>query len=184
MEDSRTYMFPTSVKEVEALGWDYIDVILFTGDLQNRQPSELDGSSSILSRLHAPDGVYSVFGNHDYPDYLRVPLETKLSKFMELIDREEKMGWKVLLNSHATIRRGTDSLIILNSGVGNRIITLKICPVPYEGAGSEENPYLLKTKDDLIKLSKYTSIAQQLFPDTYFKITKYWSNIKTAINSF
>ena len=66
---------------------------------------------------------------------------------------------------------GTDSLIILNSGVGNRIITLKICPVPYEGAGSEENPYLLKTKDDLIKLSKYTSIAQQLFPDTYFKIT-------------
>lgn len=26
------YMFPTSQKEVKALGWDYIDVILFTGD--------------------------------------------------------------------------------------------------------------------------------------------------------
>ena len=26
------YMFPTSIKEVKALGWDYIDVILFTGD--------------------------------------------------------------------------------------------------------------------------------------------------------
>ena len=26
------YMFPTSVKEVEALGWDYIDIILFSGD--------------------------------------------------------------------------------------------------------------------------------------------------------
>ena len=26
------YMFPTSKKEVEALGWDYIDVILVTGD--------------------------------------------------------------------------------------------------------------------------------------------------------
>lgn len=23
------YMFPTSVKEVERLGWDYIDIILF-----------------------------------------------------------------------------------------------------------------------------------------------------------
>lgn len=39
MEDSRTYMFPTSVKEVEALGWDYIDVILFTGDAFIDHPS-------------------------------------------------------------------------------------------------------------------------------------------------
>lgn len=28
-EQKEAYMFPTSVKEVEALGWDYIDVILF-----------------------------------------------------------------------------------------------------------------------------------------------------------
>ena len=108
-DDSNRWLLQRAVDSINA---QHADVILFTGDLQNRQPSELDGSSSILSRLHAPDGVYSVFGNHDYPDYLRVPLETKLSKFMELIDREEKMGWKVLLNSHATIRRGTDSLII------------------------------------------------------------------------
>ena len=32
MTESNSYMFPTSVKEVKALGWDYIDVILFTGD--------------------------------------------------------------------------------------------------------------------------------------------------------
>ena len=29
---AENYMFPTSKKEVEALGWDYIDVILFSGD--------------------------------------------------------------------------------------------------------------------------------------------------------
>ena len=33
------YMFPTSVKEVEALGWDYIDVILFSGDAFIDHPS-------------------------------------------------------------------------------------------------------------------------------------------------
>ena len=33
------YMFPTSKKEVEALGWDYIDVILFTGDAFIDHPS-------------------------------------------------------------------------------------------------------------------------------------------------
>ena len=32
MQSENAYMFPTSVKEVQALGWDYIDVILVTGD--------------------------------------------------------------------------------------------------------------------------------------------------------
>ena len=33
------YMFPTSVKEVQALGWDYIDIILFSGDALVDHPS-------------------------------------------------------------------------------------------------------------------------------------------------
>lgn len=33
------YMFPTSRKEVDALGWDYIDVIMFTGDAFIDHPS-------------------------------------------------------------------------------------------------------------------------------------------------
>ena len=32
-------MIPTSIKEVKALGWDYIDVILFTGDAFIDHPS-------------------------------------------------------------------------------------------------------------------------------------------------
>lgn len=32
MNDGNTYMIPTSIKEVKESGWDYIDVILFTGD--------------------------------------------------------------------------------------------------------------------------------------------------------
>ena len=39
MEENTTYMFPTSIKEVKALGWDYIDVILFTGDAFIDHPS-------------------------------------------------------------------------------------------------------------------------------------------------
>lgn len=41
MEENRhaDYMFPTSVKEVVSLGWDYIDVILFTGDAFVDHPS-------------------------------------------------------------------------------------------------------------------------------------------------
>ena len=39
MQENNTYMFPTSIKEVKALGWDYIDVILFTGDAFVDHPS-------------------------------------------------------------------------------------------------------------------------------------------------
>ena len=35
----RDYMFPTSAKEVQKLGWDYIDIILFTGDAYVDHPS-------------------------------------------------------------------------------------------------------------------------------------------------
>ncbi|MCQ2158696.1 MAG: YgiQ family radical SAM protein [Bacteroidales bacterium] len=39
MQDKIDYMFPTSVKEVEKLGWDYIDIIFFTGDAFVDHPS-------------------------------------------------------------------------------------------------------------------------------------------------
>ena len=39
MQENNSYMFPTSIKEVKALGWDYIDVILFTGDAFVDHPS-------------------------------------------------------------------------------------------------------------------------------------------------
>ena len=39
MAEFNEYMIPTSQKEVKALGWDYIDVILFTGDAFVDHPS-------------------------------------------------------------------------------------------------------------------------------------------------
>ena len=39
MGDKGAYMIPTSVKEVRALGWDYIDVIIFSGDAFVDHPS-------------------------------------------------------------------------------------------------------------------------------------------------
>lgn len=39
MTEGKAYMIPTSQKEVKALGWDYIDVILFSGDAFIDHPS-------------------------------------------------------------------------------------------------------------------------------------------------
>lgn len=66
---------------------------------------------------------------------------------------------------------GTDTICFVNQGVGARMLALKVSPIPFDGEGTAEKPYLLKTKADLVTLSKVTTVKQQLFPDTYFKIT-------------
>lgn len=39
MEQQEAYMFPTSVKEMRKLGWDYVDIVFFTGDAFVDHPS-------------------------------------------------------------------------------------------------------------------------------------------------
>ena len=51
---------------VDLINAQQCDAILFTGDLVNHQSAELDGFRRDLNKLHAPDGVYAVMGNHDY----------------------------------------------------------------------------------------------------------------------
>ena len=88
------------------------DVIIFTGDLQNLHPFELQEHMETLRRLHAKDGVYSILGNHDYPTYLDCDEETKAALVEQTIKLERKMGWKLLLNEHSIIRRDSDSIVI------------------------------------------------------------------------
>lgn len=47
---------------------------------------------------------------------------------------------------------------------------MKVAPIPYEGGGVESNPFLIKTKADLILLSKLTTEKKQLFSGVYFKL--------------
>ena len=71
-----------------------------------------------LSRLRATDGVCSVIGNHDYCEYgpSGSPGGAEFD-FEEVKRRQRELGWEVLLNESRTIRRGTDSLVVL--GVEN-----------------------------------------------------------------
>lgn len=94
------------------------DLIVFTGDLVNTSADELEPFLGVLSRLQAPDGVYSVLGNHDYCIYRRFdrPDEAARDRAV-LIDRERAMGWDLLLNEHRILRRGADSIALI--GVEN-----------------------------------------------------------------
>lgn len=96
------------------------DLALFTGDLVNSRSDELLEFTEIFSELKTKDGVYSVLGNHDYGTYVKWNSEAdRIANIDSLIARENRMGWKMLNNSHTIIRRGNDSIAVIgveNSG--------------------------------------------------------------------
>lgn len=94
------------------------DLIVFTGDLVNRQGGELPPFMDELSRLSATDGVYSVLGNHDYGDYYHWTSPADQAKTLQkLIADEGHMGWHMLNNRSVYLHRGNDSIALI--GVEN-----------------------------------------------------------------
>ena len=96
------------------------DIALFTGDLVNSRANELFEFTDIFAKLKTADGVYSVLGNHDYGTYVKWGSEAdRLANIDSLIASENRIGWKMLNNSHSIVKRGNDSIAIIgveNSG--------------------------------------------------------------------
>lgn len=105
-------------KLVDAVNALHPDMVVFTGDIVNRHSAEFLPFTGALSRLHAPMGVYSILGNHDYGDYYRWPSEDAKSANLAMLDSLERaMGWNLLRNETAFMHRGTDSIAVV--GVEN-----------------------------------------------------------------
>ena len=106
---------------VNLINQQHCDAICFTGDLVTVQADELRGFESQLSQLKAPDGVFSVMGNHDYNLYNRHHTEAeRQADISKLHQYQQQFGWNLLLNDHAVVRRGNDSIVIVgveNDGV-------------------------------------------------------------------
>ena len=97
---------------VDTIRRQHADAIVFTGDLQNIQPDELTAAKGMLSQLHAPDGVFTILGNHDYAVYVDADEKSKEENCRRTREQEEQMGWTLLLNDHRIIRRGSDSIVM------------------------------------------------------------------------
>ncbi|MDE5858007.1 MAG: metallophosphoesterase, partial [Muribaculaceae bacterium] len=110
------------------------DLIVFTGDIVNRNSNELIPFVSVLSRLQAKEGVISIMGNHDYGDYTTWESDKAKQENLKLLHNlEKKMGWDLLLNQSKNIYRGNDSILII--GVEN------IGDPPFHVYGSLEKAY-------------------------------------------
>lgn len=110
---------PGIIKDmVELVNEQQGDVIFFTGDLVNQRATEVDQFTDVLSQLHAPDGVYSILGNHDYGNYFRWAQPGDEEKNQQQLEKQQfNMGWKFLKNQHDIIHHNGDSIAVI--GVEN-----------------------------------------------------------------
>lgn len=108
-DDSRKHILQKAIDSINA---QKADMVVFTGDLQNREPHELYPYASLLSSIKAKDGVYSVMGNHDYADYIKADDIKRAANLRETQRMERSFGWHLLLNDHATIMRDSSHIII------------------------------------------------------------------------
>jgi len=99
-------------RDIDSIQAQKADMICFTGDLQNAQPSELLPYRKLLNSLQAKDGVYSILGNHDYSYYVVGTPDEKLKLEKKVQDFERSLGWRLLNNEHVVIRRGQDSIYL------------------------------------------------------------------------
>ena len=91
------------------------DVILFAGDLVNYETEEALPYVSLLGTLKAPDGVFSILGNHDYSNYIIQAETEKMRDAQALRQIQHKTHWQLLQNANHVIRRGNDSIAIIGS---------------------------------------------------------------------
>ena len=94
------------------------DIIVFTGDLVNNFAWELKGWSSVLEKLSARYGKFSVLGNHDYGDYSQWKTKTQKKQNFESIKYfYKKIDFDLLLNKSEIIDKEGEKLAIV--GVEN-----------------------------------------------------------------
>ena len=109
----------------DAVNGQHPDMVVFTGDLVNVSAIELLPFRKTLSAISAPDGVYSVMGNHDYCMYAQDCTHRVHGRSITVAERdrmllqymENKMGWRMLMNENVVITRGKSSIAVV--GVEN-----------------------------------------------------------------
>lgn len=105
-------------KVVDATNNEEPDMILFTGDLVNNQASEVEPYLDTLGQLHASDGIYSIWGNHDYCEYGNNHSIGALKRNRRILyGYQESLGWHQLMNEHHVVSHGMASIAVI--GVEN-----------------------------------------------------------------
>ena len=96
----------------------HADIIVFTGDMVNNLAEEANGWRPYFSQMKATEGKYAILGNHDYGDYTQwKSIKERNDNSNEIKQHIRGFGFRLLLNEHVFLKKGTDSLEL--AGVEN-----------------------------------------------------------------
>ncbi|OFC70396.1 metallophosphoesterase [Alteromonas confluentis] len=135
------------------------DLTLIAGDLSDGYLTNRRHDMTALSKLSAADGVYAVFGNHEY-----------YFDYDNWRDFYTSLPIQFLENQHVTIKRNSDQLVLL--GLPDDIASTQGAPMPDIGAalsgtpGSATKILLVHKPVDGLNASKH-GIALQLSGHTH-----------------
>ncbi len=104
---------------VDSINATHPDLVCFTGDIVSIGIEEMYPFTDILQQIHAPYGVASVLGNHDFLIYRRDLTEAEQETAVNELARwqTDSLHWQLLRNQSLRLTRGEDSMYIL--GVDN-----------------------------------------------------------------
>lgn len=96
-------------KGIEMIRDQRADMIVFTGDLVNRDKDEINPFMDLFKSLTAPFGKYAILGNHDYYGQ---PLDKSQRDvyWNDYFEKYKYMGFDLLLNENRSIQHGEGSI--------------------------------------------------------------------------
>jgi predicted MPP superfamily phosphohydrolase len=90
------------------------DIMFFTGDLVNMRASEMENWVDVFNQFKAPMGVYSIFGNHDYGDYVHWDTEEEKTANLErLAAFHKQIGFRLMRNENLKLERNGKTIELL-----------------------------------------------------------------------
>ena len=127
------------------------DLIIFSGDLVNNRATEMENYMDVFSRIKAPLGVYSTFGNHDYGDYASWPFNgvSKTQNLINLAKVHKDMGWRLLMNEHVILEKNDAQIALIGiENWSNKAHFPKYGDMKKAYAGTEKYPFKILISHD------------------------------------
>jgi uncharacterized protein len=139
------------------------ELILFTGDLVNNKAEESKGFEEVYKKLKAPNGVFSIFGNHDYGDYVQWDShEEKKQNLEDLKEVHKNAGWRLLMNEHVPIEKNGEKIALLGiENWGGNMNFPKYGKMDEAHKGTEEYKYKILMSHDPSHWEKQVQIEYQ-----------------------
>ncbi len=140
------------------------DLIFFTGDLVNNKTDEAYDYADIFSTIKAPMGVFSIYGNHDYGDYIHWDTEAAKKKNLDdLVQVHKDLGWHLMRNENVTIEKDQQRIGLIGvENWGDRGRFQKFGDIDLAKKGLPDVPVKLLLSHDP---SHFDSIISKSHPD-------------------